>query len=268
MLWLGTRLAPHLAHKAINAARKGQKGENMKGKIFRLMAVAVMLVGMAVLIAPSVGQAITITKVEVVVGGSGVINIWTYPIILAPGESALLSQTGPGANQYNFDTSDFCIPPAVCGPPSITVTTDLGVFVYSDSTNVLGVPVPDTLADPPKETREYVAAAGGSPLLALFIGYADDAHLQASHPACAPNPNEIGPPNCRPDPFSASPGLNHFQAVAVSGGCLGATSPCFDAGVLRFIAQDIPRVPEPSTLLLLGAGLVGLAAWGRKRMQI
>jgi len=233
----------------------------MKRRIFRLMAVAVMLIGMGVLLAPSVGQAITISSVVVDINGT-LFNIWTYPIALAPGESALLSQT----SGYNFDGSDLCFSPIVCGAPTITVTTDAGVFVYTDATNKLtAAPVVDSASDPPLETQEYVQATGGSALLALFVGYADDAHLQSPHTACTDPGGD-----CRPNPFTASAGANHFQAVPFAGGptaCLGSVSPCIDAGVLRFVAADVPNVPEPSTLLLLGAGLVGLAAWGRKRMQ-
>lgn len=57
-------------------------------------------------------------------------------------------------------------------------------------------------------------------------------------------------------PFIA-PGLNLIQVLAEDHG--GKTY--FDMQ----LTGDIPPVPEPGTILLLGAGLVGLAAWRRSK---
>ncbi len=226
---------------------------------------------------PPVAQAVAISVTSVTITGIGgaPISIWT-PFALGDNQTALLAQN----SGYNFDTSDFCITAANCaGATTITVATNLGNFVFNDASKVLAFPsVPaDTNANPPLETREFVVATltsgPGLPAgetLFLSVGYADDAHLQSPHTACSAT-GTIDTPitNCKPDPFTG----DIFQAIAASGGCLNSsgvndpTRSCFDSGVLRLFneVRVIGKTPEPSTIFLLGAGLLAVAAWARRR---
>ncbi len=55
------------------------------------------------------------------------------------------------------------------------------------------------------------------------------------------------------------------SAVGASPGCeRPGVAPCFDTGAIQF--HGVAVVPQPSALLLLGGGLMGLAAWERRLM--
>jgi hypothetical protein len=257
----------------------------MSNRFLRTLALGLMLLGVSVIAAPVTAHAVVIqiTGVTVTVGPASFSSIWTFPVNLAEGQSLLLSQTGTTFNNYNFDTSDVCIPFTNCGIPpvgvnsTITVATNVGNFIFQDHgelaypAGVGGDSLLPFLA--PLETREYVAATqtgGTGSGLSLGVGYADDAHFENPHNACAAN-GQVDTPivNCRPDPFSAT----FMQANLTFGGCLnpnGTVNPdraCFDAGVLRFVNTSIPLVPGPSTLFLLGGGLLSLAVWGRRAIR-
>jgi hypothetical protein len=249
----------------------------MKVRLLSVLSIAVMAIFICVSAGPPVAHAVSLSVTSVTVTGIGgaPISIWT-PFALGDNQSALLAQN----SGYNFDTSDFCITASNCaGPTTITVATNLGNFVFNDAAKLLAFPsVPaDTNASPPLETREFLAASltsgpglpSGQTLL-LSVGYADDAHLQNPHPACSATGTVDTPiTNCKPDPFTG----DIFQAIASSGGCLNASGvndparTCFDSGVLRLVNQVIVtgKTPEPSTIFLLGAGLLGVALWTRRR---
>ncbi|MGH7489450.1 MAG: PEP-CTERM sorting domain-containing protein, partial [bacterium] len=119
------------------------------------------------------------------------------------------------------------------------------------------------------EAANY-AAYGATTAFSVSTGYADNVHA---------DPCADADGNCHPDPFAAS-GTDTFIGGGTNGAGLGipqgganhcsttvASNDCFDAGVVRIVALNVPRVPEPSTLLLLGAGIMGLAAWGRSRRR-
>lgn len=104
---------------------------------------------------------------------------------------------------------------------------------------------------------------GGPGNFIVWFGYADTAHTDA----CADTTGQV-PNNCLPDnPWQGSPNTLFVGAAGGSPGAGGCARPgfssCFDAGAIR-IEVNPTGVPEPTALFLLGAGLIGLAAWKRE----
>ncbi len=222
----------------------------MRKKYSFWMPIVALLMGVAFLAAPPVSSAATISTVSAFSGGVAY-TLWGggMPQVISPGQNLILVQTAPG----NFDTSDNCGPGTLVNScagilaPSVTVNGQK----FTDGTttnNVLGFNYSG--GNPTaNEAHEWVligtSAAGD---FQVFVGYADNSHTQGCQDA-------IGA-NCVPD--------NPTPGSATTIGSLGSN---FDSGAIRIFGVTPPRVPEPSTLLLLGAGLVGLVAWGRRRNE-
>jgi len=243
-----------------------------------LVAVAALVIGASVLVAPSASEAVTITSVTVTVGsttwcdttGSCSNKIWNLGggVNLATGNSLILSQTG--ATSFNFDTSEGNLPACNVGSPCTTTIVVNGVTVGGGN-DVLANGNIDPGTPSHNEAANY-AAYGATAAFSVSTGYADNVHTDA----CADS-GAVSPASCFPGTTSRFD--NGAGDTLIAGGntapgfpnppsanhCVPTAADCFDAGVVRITALDVPRVPEPSTLLLLGVGIMGLAAWGRSR---
>jgi hypothetical protein len=244
----------------------------MRTRILGLISIGLLFLGVSLLAAPVRSDAVVITNVTVTETQQGGVvtwcivgcgnNIWAAGAgtNLLAGQSLVLTQT----NGFNFDTSE-------AGPRDIGCSAAQGsACTVTLSVNGTNIPLPannainnfnvDTnpLGNVHNEASDWTSV-GGLSGLSVFIGYADNAHTGT----CADADT-----NCLPEnPWQGSPNTT-FIGSAFAGGVGGCDRPgitsCFDAGAIRITGVAIP---EPGTLLLLGAGLVGAAAWQRRKFM-
>ena len=200
-------------------------------------------------------------------------------VTLLAGQSLILTQT----NGFNFDTSESHTNNAPCSPGA-PCTTTLTVNALMDINGATGKDIlannnldnGGTFHNEAANWSQVGVAPNTAGFGSVFFGYADNIHTQD----CADSGN------CLPDSGSTPP-ANLWQGNAtyfIGAGTSGIVSPsvpqgganhcsttvssdtCFDAGAIM-IFNTQTAVPEPSSILLVGTVMMGLAAWGLKRAR-
>jgi hypothetical protein len=283
VLYLGIKIALRDILKGVEKLKLEEEEKKMRKRILLLVSIAAFAIGVSIFAAPSTSHAIVINNVTVTVGnltrcitGCGAGNdIWASAAgtnVTATGaiQKLVLTQTAG----FNWDSSEgIGGANPNCGSPTPCTTTlninGIAIVLSGPQANVLANNNADPGSTAHNEASNWNQAVFNSGVpggLIVWFGYADNAHTDA----CADTTGTVAG-NCLPDnPWQGSANTAFIGAAGgtagVAGGCTRpGVAPCFDAGAIRIEVNG--TAPEPSTMFLLGVGLVGLAAWGRKRQN-
>jgi len=195
-------------------------------------------------------------------------------------QSLIVTQTAG----FNFDTSEGH--PQSLINPNCSAANPCAVSIAVNGVTQVNLPASNANAlnnfntDPGgaghQEAQNFTQIFDGGPGgFRISIGYADTAHNGVCLDNNAGIPGSLSQ-NCIPDPFASSSTVRFVGAAGGTvelGGCTRVAiaptgAPCFDAGAVLIQLNAAPvTTPEPASMFLLGGGLLGFAAWRRRRRR-